>query len=225
MTGYRCIIIVVVLVLWPAVFAGANDKEVDVNELRELGRHALIEMAAKRIAADDETGTFNKENFSRIKVQVIQESLYVSFDMPVRYVPSGSEYYYGASVELTGNTPSEVSTPLDRIRIRNPKNHHARSAVQFFIPDPDVEKKILSLLLKIFPDAEIESFSEMRLSDPSYILIREKAFSYDVEYWALYFYSSYKISKISGNTSNLVHESLAVDPEWEEEQTRIEEIE
>jgi hypothetical protein len=222
MTGYRRIVFV--LILWPAVFAVANDREFDVNELRELGRDALIEMAAARIIENDETGTFHKENFSRVKVQVIEESIYVSFDMPVRYVPSGSEYYYGASVELTGNTPSEVSPPLDRIRIRNPKNHHARSAVQYFIPDPALEKKILSLLRKIFPDTEIESISEIRFSDHADLLIREKALSYEVQQWSPYSYSAFKISKITGSTSNLVHESLSVDPDWEEEQTRIEEI-
>ena len=57
-----------------------------------------------------------------------------------------------------------------------------------------------------------------------YILIREKLFFYEVEERSPWSYSSFRIGKLLGIVWTSVHESLVADPDWVEEQSKIEEI-
>ena len=58
-----------------------------MNELKSLGRKALIEMAITELRKRDEFSEFVADAFDRIEVRADGEYLWVAFDMSVKFVP------------------------------------------------------------------------------------------------------------------------------------------
>ena len=116
-------------------------KRWNADELKALGREAIIDIAEKEIQKDH--SGFSKELFDHIKVLVDEGSVYVSFVMPIRYVPRDSFAYYGILYGLAD--PDGPMGSLDRES--NPKDFYKGGDTRFFRPT-DESSEATALVLE-----------------------------------------------------------------------------
>ena len=116
-------------------------KRWNADELKALGREAIIDIAEKEIQKDHPE--FSKELFDHIKVLVDEVSVYVSFVMPIRYVPRDSTAYYGVLYGLAD--PDGPISSWDSQA--NPKDLYKASGTRFFQPT-DESTEAIALVLK-----------------------------------------------------------------------------
>ncbi|HSZ24696.1 MAG TPA: hypothetical protein VK766_03205 [Cytophagaceae bacterium] len=106
-TDWKLSILALVLLLLVNVHLVSSQDNKKVEDLKKLGRKALIDRAVEIINDKD----FHKENYDRTKVMVGQNKLYVIFDVSVRYIPVITSFYIPVYVDVLNNRMSvkEVS--------------------------------------------------------------------------------------------------------------------
>jgi len=185
-------------------------EKMDVKEIKRLGREGIIDLAVKRIRQSStvDLSTFDIKNFDRIKVMASETSVYVTFHMSIRYVPSNSAAQYGAYVNLVDNVMSFK-------RIANPREYKedVKVKLKFFTPTEESEKAIA------FVKDAIQK-NDRRESD---FTIYEKPDYYEIEIVEEEVEGGYKIDKITGKIYDVYHAHLVPEPKHGDEE-RFEEI-
>ena len=117
-------------------------------ELKALGKEAIIDIAAKEIQR--KYPEFSKELFGHIKVLVDEASVYVSFVMPIRYVPRDSTAYYGVLYGLADPDGPFSSWNSEA----NPEDLFRPGDTRFFQPTEESSEAIALVLkaLEIRPE-------------------------------------------------------------------------
>jgi hypothetical protein len=189
----------------------STTNEVNINELKQLGRKELIRLAAeevRRLGDDD----FNPGNFDRIRVMAGKDSIYVSFSMSIKYVPQNSIYKYDATVDFSGPDRysefqvmpiSIVSSPKS-----NPKNYISKKEVGFFSPTEDSRKAIDFVLNAMKRHTKCGYYTKKKWPWNYEMIIRDKNDHYEIEEILPSVIGYYSIKKISGKIYDENHMNL-----------------
>ncbi len=165
-----------------SVFA---QKRWEADELKALGREAIIDIAEKEIQKDHPE--FSKELFGHIKVLVDEVSVYVSFVMPIRYVPRDSTAYYGVLYGL-----ADPDGPMSSWNSQsNPKDLYKESDTRFFQPTEESSEAIALVLKALEIQAEDVHWQES-------VTIHEQETTYSVTFNSPATVSDHTVTKGTG---------------------------
>ena len=170
---------------------------------KSLPRDEIIKIAHEKII---ESGfqNFSPDLFDRIIVGYNSESVFVSFQMSLRFVPFNSCYGYEIYYDIVNQYSSWQ--PIC-------SNNQSDSRRIFFIADEETEREIAGLI----------EFLNIELPLPTYLkvtIIEEEEYYQYQEMSASYAYF-FKINKITKEIYDEVEEELAVEEDSEEEFTEI----
>ena len=180
------------LLLYLPSHAFAQTATRKASDLKKLGREAIIEIAEEAIKQRNED--FSRENFDRIKVLVKTSSVYVSFSIPVRYVPLNSSAYYGVLYGLAD--PKGPMSSWDTVS--NPPEAFDSKKITFFQPTEASDRVISFVLGALDIDAGT-------LSDQDTVTITEQENAFDVSIESPDAGSSYTVAKVTGEVQSHGH--------------------
>jgi len=185
-------------------------KEMNVEDIRKLGRKGIIDLAVERIRQSPtiDSSSFDIKDFDRIKVMASDQSVYVTFNMSIRYVPLNSASHYGVYVNLIENLMSfgHVSNPRDY-------KEDIEAKLKFFTPMEESEKAIAFVLDAIRKNDRSESE----------FTIYEKPNYYEIEIVEEEVEGGYKVDKVTGKIYDVYHDQL-VPPPGDRDEEKFEEI-
>ena len=173
------------LLLFLTFVALAQKERKTAGELKALGKEAIIEIAEKEIQED--FPEFSKENYDYVKVLVDEHSVYVSFVMPILYVPRNSTAYYGLLWGLEDPNGPTASFETES----NPRNAFGAVERQFFQPTEESAQAIAFVLKAIGVKAEDIPYRET-------LTIHEHESTYEVSFDSPGAGSLYTIAKETG---------------------------
>lgn len=183
-------------------------KRWNADELKAIGREGIVAIAEKEIQKDHPE--FSKELFDHIKVLVDEASVYVSFVMPIRYVPRDSTAYYGVLYGL-----ADPNGPMSSWnRESNPKDLYKGGDTRFFQPTAESSEAIALVLEALEIQAEDVHWQES-------VTIHEQETTYDVTFDSPTTVSDHMVTKGTGEIVSHGHSHWLPTPgedegRWEE---------
>jgi hypothetical protein len=175
----------------------------DVKEIKDLGRDGIIKMVVDKIVMSSSTDgeTFELENFDRVKVMASDRTVYVTFDMSVRYVPLQSRFCYGLYVNIT-DMMSSMAT------IGNPSDFMEDGPAKFFQPTEE-SRKAIAFVKEAFKREGTDHFEPFTIFD--------MGDHYDIEMVNEWVEAGVKVDKETGKVSGEYHNHLEPMPDLEDE--------
>ena len=193
-----------------AAYLGADDRHDTVDGLLSSGRSALIERAVVLMEKAGDSIEFNRDDFPQVSVVTDGETVIVKFSMPIRYMPLGSKFSYGAHVNLI---EEEITAAVNRTVHMYPAVMDRYPDIVFYKPTASDEKKIQRILDRT--DLSAQSIREYSGFDTSYVEIRQKMLTHEVIYRSDYSYAFYRIGSLFGIVWKSSYESLEPAPDNE----------
>lgn len=157
------------------------------------------EAIARAVDAVGDAG-FRPGAYARVNVRNQGDEVWVSFEMPVRYVPFGSAYYCSVGVGLGGGI-------MARGAVSNPPGMSAKG---YAMATPEGEAAA-ALVLKAI------GVSEAELPEDTTVTIMDGPEQYGVTVASTGQESTYRIDKGTGEVLEQGHAHLEPDPEEKEE--------
>lgn len=178
-----------------------------INALKKLGRDSLIKLAVNKINEryDPKNSAralvkfdtyFDPKNYDRIVVKYDANSLIVDFNLSLNFISLKSCFYLSVSIDLINGLPTTgLYTTCDK-----PK---------FYMRTKQDQKKIDFVFNAINKDNEIGNMPNQIIPEGTNMSIIEKINHYEVSVSDDYFYSSYKVNKITGKIVDAIHKEYA----------------
>lgn len=175
----------------------------DVEEIKGLGRDGIIKLVVDNIIGSSSADgkTFELENFDLIKVMASDRTVYVTFDMSVRYVPRRSRFCYGLYINITEKTSSMAT-------IGNPSEYKGSGQTRYFQPTEE-SRKAIAFVKEALERAGTD------VMEPYTIFDMRK--HYDIEMVNEWIERGLKVDKGTGKVSEEYHNHLVPPPDREDE--------
>lgn len=190
-------VIVFVSLFLPDLLAQSKTMEHKIEDLKQLSRDSLINLAVDFIDQP-----IQKENFA-ITVMANKTDVVVSFRTPIKFIPQRSIHYYDIGVTLTANQTSYNS-------VANPQDFLSKEQISIFSPTEEGKKHINFVIAAINESSKVGSVDRENFRDN--MVIRDQNDHYDVLVISTNQESWYKIDKSKGVVFDYGHAHFAAYP-------------
>ena len=186
------------------IFAPAySQKNMTAKKYKKLGRDSLLKIATDYIRKNLDT-CFNPADYKVQRVTKREDMLYVSFIMPIQFVPAKGSYTYNVSVTLPDFSMSYSLLSC---------NGESSTDPHFFKHTEETRKAVDFIFASINNSNEVGHVKEEEWPSNSVMVIKDMGAYYDIEVDDDYIHSYYKIKKDSGEIYDAGHKHYAIDPD------------
>jgi hypothetical protein len=190
------------------------NKKKSYDEIRQLSKTDIIQLGLEYINDGRGNDSVNENMFDQIIVWANNESIYIKFSNPIKFIPINSEYYYDITVYILGGGMSYDI-------YANPHDYEGSSLdTPFFKSTPGSEEIIQFVIDAINQDAglTIKEDKKRFLKDfEGDLIIRDCDDHYAITRTSTYQESWYKIRKQTGEIYDDGHAHLEPPPEEDDE--------
>lgn len=210
MKAFKIFFIILLILDITVCFSQNNDMDKEVNRIKQLGNDSIIQLAKDLITKNIELIDCN------IKVTANKTSVFVSFYVPIKYLPWNTVVYDKVGVEI-------IEKLVVYNKIANPIEFGCGQEVIPFYEITDEAKETIPFIVKAINNCiELDSL-DIKDFDGD-LIISEMEFHYEISIISEFQEAWFNIEKVTGEISELEHAHLEPAPQEENSTDRFEEI-
>jgi len=179
-----------------------------VDKIKQLGRDGIIKLAIQELAKNNIN--IDPNNY-KIRVMANKTTIFVSFHIPIKYLPLNSQFYGDIGVNI-------IEKQLSHSVLSNPRDleSYDRKNISFYKQTEDAKKHLQFVLNsdnKNNNSIDIEKLEFEFFEDD--MVVREQLDHYEVNFVSKNWDESYMVDKVSGKKYNIVTGTIAHPPRIE----------
>ena len=210
MKAFKILFIVLLILDFTVCFSQNNVVDKEVKRLKQLGKDSIIQLAKELINKDIGMADCN------IKITANKTSIFVSFYVPIKYLPWNTVVYDKVGVDV-------VEKLVVYNKIANPIEFGLRQEIIPFYEVTDEAKETIPFIVKAINNCiELDSL-DIKDFDGD-LIISEKEFYYEISIISEFQEAWFNIEKVTGKISELEHAHPEPPSQEENDTDRFEEI-